>query len=152
MSEQENVVLVRRYVDEFLNSRNLDMAGEIIARDFTHNVNGFGDTHGLEPWKQMIRSIFDAMPDAHWTIQEIIAQRDKVAVLWTFAGSHTGGEYAGWPASGNKLSTPMVAIFYMADGKIASGRTIADSLDMWQQLGVIPPLDEMIEEAKNQQG
>ncbi|MFL7791794.1 MAG: ester cyclase [Anaerolineae bacterium] len=149
MSEQENLILVRRYFDEFLNKRDLDLADRIIAPDFTHNLHGFGDTNGREAWKQTIQVIVDAMPDAHWTVEEVVAQGDTVVMRWTFTGTHSGAEWAGWPATGSKISTPMVAFFYFAEGKISSGRTLADSLDMWQQFGVIPPLAEMIEQAKN---
>ena len=149
MSEQENLILVRRYFDEFLNKRDLDLADRIIAPDFTHNLHGFGDTNGREAWKQTIQAIVDAMPDAHWSIKEMVVQGDTVVMRWTFTGTHSGAEWAGWPATGAKISTPMVAFFYFAEGKISSGRTLADSLDMWQQFGVIPPLAEMIEQAKN---
>ena len=151
MSEQENLILARRYVDEFMNKRDLDLADEIIAPDFTHTLLGFGDTHGREAWKQTVQAIVDAMPDAQWTVDEMVAQGDTVVVRWTFAGTHSGSDWAGWPAAGNKISTPMVVFFYFAEGKIASGRSLADSLDMWQQFGVIPPLAEMIEQAKRKE-
>jgi steroid delta-isomerase-like uncharacterized protein len=149
MSEKENVVLIRRYFDEVLSGCNLDLADEIMAPSFAHKVHLFDDSHGLEVWKQLAHSIFDALPDAHWVVEEILAQGDRVAARWTFSGTHTGGEWAGIPATGSKLSTPYMSFFDIVDGKIAAERTVGDSLDLWQQFGVVPPLDEMIEKARS---
>jgi steroid delta-isomerase-like uncharacterized protein len=151
MSEQENMALVRRLFEEVLNRFDLDVAGEILSPDFAHRVHGFDDSRGLEVWKQLVRSIFEAFPDSHWVVEEILAQGDRVAVHWTYSASHTGGEWAGIPPTGSKLSTPYMSFFDIADGRIVEERSIGDFFDFWQQFGVIPPLDEMIEQYKSKQ-
>ena len=148
MSEHENIALVHRYF-EALNKLDLDMAEEVLASDFAHCVYGFDDSRSLEVWKQLARSIFDAMPDVHWVVEEILAEGDKVAARWTFSGSHTGAEWAGIPPTGNKLSTYYMSFFDVAGGNIVAERSIGDNLDFWQQFGVLPPLDEIIEEHKS---
>ena len=151
MSVEENKALVRRVFEEVLTKHDLDGAAAIMVADFAHHVYGFSDLHGLEKWKQLVHSIFDAFPDGRWAVEEMLAQGDRVAVRWTFRCTHTGAEWAGIPPTGREVATSYMSFFDVANGKIAKERTIGDSLDLWQQLGIIPPLEEMIEQYKSKQ-
>ena len=151
MSVEENISLVRRCFEEVLNERDVDSADEIVAHDFVRYGGRGDELHGLETWKQLIRGIFDGMPDVHWTIEEMFAQGDRVAMRWMFSGTHTGSGWPGIPPTGKKVTLPVNSVFGVAGGKIVEERSIGDYLDLWQQLGVVPPLEEILEQYKSKQ-
>ncbi len=77
------------------------------------------------------------MPDLRVVIEDMIADGDKVAVRYTLEGTHEG-ELFGVPPTGQRLSIKSIAIERVSDGKIREHWRVTDSLDMMQQLGVIP--------------
>ena len=78
-----------------------------------------------------------AFPDLHFTIEELIAEGDKVAGRYTARGTHKG-ELMGIPPTNNAISLTVSEIYRIADGKITEHWVILDALGMMQQLGVIP--------------
>ena len=149
MSVEENKALVRRWFEECLNKHDVDLADKMVASDFVRYGGRADEVHGLEAWKQLIRSVFDGMPDVHWTIEEMFAQGDRVAMRWTVSGTHAGTGWPGIPPTGNKITLSFISVVGVANGKIIEERSIGDSLDLWQQFGVIPPLEQMIEQYKS---
>ena len=85
------------------------------------------------------------MPDLRVVIEDMIADGDKVAVRYTLEGTHKG-ELFGVPPTGQHVSIKSIAIERVSDGKIREHWRVTDSLDMMQQLGVIPS-SEQSEEA-----
>ncbi|UCC88216.1 MAG: ester cyclase [Anaerolineales bacterium] len=82
------------------------------------------------------------------TIEEMIAEGDRVVVRWTSHGVHQG-ETQGLPPTGRRVNNSGVNIFRIADGKIAEVWDIWDRLWLWQQLGVLPELKEAIAQARD---
>jgi predicted ester cyclase len=82
---EENKAIVRRFIEAY-NNRNLDSVDEFIAPDYFDHANKL-DREGL---KQAFDMGFKAFPDWHETIEDIIAEGDKVWVLVTYSGTHTG--------------------------------------------------------------
>ncbi len=78
-----------------------------------------------------------AIPDLRIVVEDIIAEGDKVAVRYTLEGTHEG-ELFGVPPTGQRLSIKSIAVERVSDGKIREHWRVTDSLDMMQQLGVIP--------------
>jgi steroid delta-isomerase-like uncharacterized protein len=78
-----------------------------------------------------------AFPDRQVTIDDVIAEGDRVVVRTTLNGTHQG-KMQGIPATGNLVTQPSITIFRLANGKIAEGWYSTDNLGMMQQLGVIP--------------
>ena len=78
-----------------------------------------------------------AIPDLRVVIEDMIAEGDKVAVRYTLEGTHEG-ELFGVPPKGQRLSIKSFTVERVADGKIREHWRVTDSLDMMQQLGVIP--------------
>ena len=91
---------------------------------------------GLEVTKQVIKDEIKAFPDLHVTIEDIIAEGDKVCVRLQETATHTG-EYRGLAPTGNKLSYTVVAIWRIVEGKIVEGWIVYDQMDFLKQLGVI---------------
>jgi predicted ester cyclase len=91
MSEQ-NKTDFRRFVDEVINNGNVDAVDEFIAEDFTeHNpIPGMEDLSGREAMKQMVGIFMSSFSDLKATINELIAEDDKVVGIMTTTGTHTG--------------------------------------------------------------
>ena len=85
---------------------------------------------------QFFEKTFKAMPDFKYTIKQIVAEGDRVMAYCTTSGTHTGGEWLGKAATGNKLKFDVVDIFRVQDGKIAEHWDVADSLALFRQLGL----------------
>ena len=146
MSVEENKALVRRWF-EGVNKRDPDAVAQVLAPDHVR-YGPHPDIHGVEAWKSLFRSLFEAFPDYQVIVEDMFAQGDKVAVRFTDRVTHTGAEFQGVPPTGKKVIIWGIIIFTVTDNKIAQEWVAYDSLGAWQQLGVIPPLDELIEQAK----
>ena len=84
----------------------------------------------------MVRSAF---PDMQATIEDMIAEGDKVAVRYTGTGTHKG-ELMGIPATGKQIAVTGIEIIRIAGGKMVERWEAFDNLSFMQQLGVIPPM------------
>ena len=132
MSLEENKEVVRRFVEAY-NNQNLDLLDEILASDYFDKSNQVGP----EGLKQLIKMAFAAFPEYHETIEDIVAEGDKVWILVrTNTGSHTG-EFLGVAPTGKKLTTLAVDILRVVDGKIVEYQDVVDRLDFLNQLGII---------------
>ena len=79
--------------------------------------------------------------DLHFTIEDMIAEKDKVVACWTISGTQRG-EYLGIPATNKKVSVDGITIHHNANGKIMDSYSNWDALGMMQQLGVVPALGQ----------
>ena len=134
MSTETNKAIVRRYFDQVLNDKRHDLAEEFLADNI--ELHGSGLAPGLEVVKQWFTMFAAAFPDGHTTIEDVVAEEDRVVARTTFNGTHQG-EMQGIPATGQNVSIPSITIFRLDNGKIAEGWLINDSLGMMRQLGVI---------------
>ena len=115
MSTQENKAIVRRLFEEVLKG-NLDIADELIITDYAqHSV--FGVPPGREGFKQFFAGFAAAVPDASHTIDDMIAEEDKVVLRSTIRGTQTG-PLPGIPPTGKPFTLTTIDIFRLADGKI----------------------------------
>ncbi len=144
MSAEENKALVRRDLEEVWSQGKLDVIDEIFAADYVGHMPGSPDIHGPEEDKQYVTIYRIAFPDMQLTIEEMIAEGDKVAVRWTFTGTHKG-ELMGIPPTGVQVAMTGISIGRFAGGKFVEGWDYADALGMFQQLGAVPPLGEGVE-------
>ena len=136
MSTETNKAIVRRYFEQILNNQRHDLVEEFLAEDI--ELHGTGLAPGLEVVKQWLTMFAAAFPDGHHTIDDVVAEEDRVVARTTFNGTHQG-EMQGIPATGKRVSSnPTITIFRLDNGKIAEGWLVSDNLGMMQQLGVIP--------------
>ena len=136
MSE-ENKAIARRLFGEGINEGNLSVADELVAPDFINHNPARGATPDREGLKQYVTMLRSAFPDLHGTIEDQIAEGDKVVLRMTFRGTHRG-KLMGIPPTGKELAVIAIGIFRFAGGKIVERWAITDELGMMQQLGVIP--------------
>src|SRR5437773_12425873 len=138
MSVEENKLIVREFVEETLNKGNVDAAGDYAADSVVELVPFPGQGPGLSGLKDVLRGMRAAFPDMHWTVEEQIAEGDKVATRFEWTGTHRG-EFLGVPATGRAVRVWGVVIDRLEGGKIKDTRIIMDSLGLMTQLGVFPP-------------
>jgi steroid delta-isomerase-like uncharacterized protein len=139
MLSDTNKTVSRRFLEEVWNKRNMAVLNEIIAND--HVNTGPGTLPGLptgpEGSKQFVQVYLNAFPDVHFTIDDQIAEGDKVVTRWTASGTHKG-ELAGIPATGKSSTVTGINVERIVNGKIVESWGIFDQFGMMQQLGVIP--------------
>jgi steroid delta-isomerase-like uncharacterized protein len=137
MSEQ-NKFLVRRAVEEVWNRGNFAVAEELAASDIVVHLSTPGDElHGPEGIKQYYTMLHTAFPDIHFTIEDQIAEGDRVVTRWTAQATHKG-EYQGVPPTGKRFKLAGVDIDRIVNGKVVECWPIEDQLGLLQQLGVVP--------------
>jgi steroid delta-isomerase-like uncharacterized protein len=139
MLSETNKTVSRRLFEEVWNKGNLAVLNELIAND--HVNSGPGTLPGLptgpEGAKQFVMIYRNAFPDTHFTIDEQIAEGDKVVTRWTAHGTHQG-ELLGIPATDKSSTVTGISVDRIANGKIVESWGIFDQFGMMQQLGVIP--------------
>ncbi len=125
MSE-ENKTIVRRYIDEGLNQENLVLFDELLATDFANHSPRLG-IMGREATVQDFAQIFKAFPDRHSTIEDIIAEGDKVFVRTTAQGTHQG-KVPGIPIdpTGKQITWTVWEVFRFTGGRIVERWGIHD--------------------------
>jgi steroid delta-isomerase-like uncharacterized protein len=138
MSNEQNKELVRQLVEEVFNRGNVSQADKFLAPDFAEREElppGIPrDREGVKQLTAMFRSAF---PDFKATIDDMIAEGDKVVIRQTWSGTHMG-EFMGIPATGKRVSFGVIDIIRIADGKFVEHWGQMDSMGMMQQLGAIP--------------
>jgi predicted ester cyclase len=151
MSLEENKTLVRRYFEDA--PYDPDICDEIFAPRFLFStIQRVGVTDQAAISTPREERAYYHWLDTVWgewrmTVDEIIAEDERVMVCWTFYGTHQS-EYYGLPATGIEVTYSGVNIFRIEDGKIIEVRDISDRLWLWQQLGVLPEIKEAIARAK----
>ena len=104
MSVKGNKIVIRRLVEQVLNAGNLDRAGELVDAGFIeHNPATSNQPPGPEGFRQVNAMLRAAFPDLSLTIEEMIAERDKIAVRFIARGTHWG-EFGGVPPTGNRVA------------------------------------------------
>jgi steroid delta-isomerase-like uncharacterized protein len=126
--------LYLRLADEVLSKKNLAVVDELIASDFTEHVGGQPKRVGVEGFKAARIRRNAAFPDWTVTVDDIIAEGDKVVARATGRGTHLG-EYMGIPPTGKTVKVSWIAIYRVANGKLAEHWQHIDELGLRQQLG-----------------
>ena len=95
------------------------------------------EIRGLKNLREYNNANYDAFPDLHWTLEDIIVEGDKVAVRYTITGTHKG-KFMGIPPTNKKITMWQIGIHHIVGDKLVESWTINDSLSAMQQLGVVP--------------
>jgi steroid delta-isomerase-like uncharacterized protein len=136
MSEA-NKAIVRRFSEEVMNRGNLRVIDELFAPNVVDHSIPPGFPAGIAGVKQMAAMYRSAFPDVRSTIEDLVAEGDKVVVRWSATGTHRG-ELMGIPATGKRVTVTGIVIDRIAGGKIVEHWESFDQLSMMQQLGVVP--------------
>lgn len=129
---EENKALARRSWELL---RNLDLIDEIYSADLVwHEPDQ--DVRGIEQAKQYVATYLAAFPDAHATVEDVLADGDKAVTRWTIRGTHHG-ELAGVAPSGRAVEFRGITIHRIAGGKIVEEWEGYDNLGVMQQIGAV---------------
>jgi len=143
MSVEENKAIARRFVEAWPNP---DMLDEIVADDYVENAQ----KQDLETLKQNIAKHLIGLPDMRFVVEDIIAEGNKAVVCWKASGTHTG-EWWGIPPTDKEVEWVGMSCLRIADGKIAEQRVHWSVFWFHQQIGTIPPWEEIVKQAKSKQ-
>jgi predicted ester cyclase len=138
MSAEDTKALCRRFFEEFWIQKNLAIADELLAENFVDHTPG--SPPGLPPGpaghKQFASLYFTAFPDIRATIEDMVAEGDKVVIRWRVQGTNTGSLFGG-PATNNSATFAGITINRVASDQIAEQWVNFDALGMMQQLGLL---------------
>ena len=138
MSIEENKALLRRLFEEVWNQGNLGTVDELLATDYVLN-DPAQMVRGPEGFKAYVSAFRAAFPDMKATIEDQIAEDDRVAMRFTVHATHKG-EFQGIPPTGKQVILSGIDIQRIVGGKIVENWVNLDALGLLQQLGVLPPM------------
>lgn len=137
MSEQ-NKMIEGRLIEEVWNRGNFAVVDELIAGDYLgHSSTPGGETHGRAGYKRYYAGLREAFPDLQVTVEDQIAEGDKVVTRWTARGTHQG-EFQGIPPTDRQGTITGITIDRIANGKVVECWANADDLGMMRLLGIVP--------------
>ena len=144
--QEENKGLVRRFFETCINVGQIDAADELLAPHFCYHHSIYsatgGDINSLEEWKQKgpFVTLLAAFPDLHDTLEDVIAEGDRVVVRLTMRATHQA-PFWGIAPTGKKIKTTSISIYCIKGKKIVEGWSEGDVLSIFYQLGAKPPVD-----------
>jgi len=141
MSTEDNKRVVRM-VEEAWDGQKVGELDQHFSQKFDNSATAVpGMPAGLEGAKMAHQASMQAMPDRKVTIEDLVAEGDRVVVRTRVRGTNTGGfSWLGIPANGNKVDIESISIYRLADGKIVEHRALNDVMSLMMQLGAIPPM------------
>ena len=135
MSEQNKAIAQRSW--ELASQHNPDALEEVYAADLVwHEPDQ--EVHGLEEAKQFYSTYLSAFPDLSFTVEDVLADGEKVVTRWTGRGTHQGEIEEFGPPTGNQIEIKGITIHRLEDGKIVEEWERYDILGLLQQLGLVP--------------
>jgi steroid delta-isomerase-like uncharacterized protein len=133
-----NSAIARRFFDEVFSKGELDLVDELFATDYVGHPSGKEEPNrGPEGVKEYVGGLREAVSDLTMTIEDQIAEGDKVATRWTARGTHDG-ELMGIPPTGRTTAVTGITIQRLQDDRVVEAWTNWDVMGMLQQLGVAP--------------
>jgi steroid delta-isomerase-like uncharacterized protein len=133
----DNATIVRRFVDEVITQGNIEAAAQYVWEDVVEQVPLPGQGPGLDGLKDILRAMRVGFPDIVFSIQEQVAEHDKVASRFDWTGTHRG-VFLGIPATGRTVRVWGMVIDRLQDGRIKDTRILMDTFGLLSQLGVLP--------------
>ena len=136
MTTDDNKALVQRFFDEVINQRNLAILDQFVPPG--------GVNHTVPPGMPQETNHFlghylNAFPDITATVEDLVADGDKVVARVSYRGTHRGA-FRGIAPTGKQITVIGINIFRIANGKLVEHWGLTDRLAALQQVGVAPPL------------
>ena len=136
MSAEENKTLVRRYIEEVWDKKNVAALDEFLASTYQRYTSPNTTPLNREGQKQRLAGIRTAFPDITLTLEEIFAEGDRVAFRSTIRGTHQN-IFQGIPPTGRQVTVSLLDIVRVEDSKIIEHWGGPDFLDWLKQLGAV---------------
>lgn len=139
MSTETNKTLVRRLYDEVLNSRRPEVIDDLALADYTEHDPLPGQRDGLVGLKDRTAMLIEGLAPT-FTVDDVIAEGDRVVVRWTNVGTHSG-PFLGIPPTGRSFTMAGIDIYRIENHRMAEHWHVVDQLTLLQQLGLVPSPD-----------
>jgi steroid delta-isomerase-like uncharacterized protein len=152
MTAEENRALIRRWI-ESINQGNLAVTDEVFAancvRRIIYHANVSKVGRGPEGIKRRVAEWRAAFPDWHFTVEEMLAEGDRVMTRCTVRGTHRG-ELFGLPPTGRQVAYTEMILSRVAEGRIVENSVLIDRLGLLQELGLLPDTAELLQRAREE--
>lgn len=137
MTLDEVKAVAHSYFDELTNKQDVDFADQLFTPEiafYDPAIVPDGQAHGIPEVKQFFSVFFKVFPDVHFTIDDFLAEGDKVAIRFTWTGTHRA-EFLGVELKERMVAVPGIDIFHIEEGRIAEVRVAFDRGNLLEQLG-----------------
>lgn len=140
MSTEQNKATMRAIPEQIFNLGNIDAADRLFAANYIEHVPVIpGLPPGVAGLKVYVTAVRSAFPDLRLTVEDLVAEGDRVVMRASVTGTHKG-ELMGIPPTGKQATWTEIHICRFADGKVVEHWANSDQLGMLQQLGAIPAM------------
>jgi len=139
MDAEANKAQKRRYIEAF-NAQDLDMIDELFDPHYVLHVPGSPDLEGPEALKQMVAESLATLSEPVLTVDDMVAERNKVATRWTMTAIHSG-DFMGVPPTDQRITMQGLVIDRFVGGKVVEGWDFFDMYGVMKQMGAIPSTD-----------
>ena len=136
MTEEENKILLNHFWERVFNQRELDLIDKLFTSDWVYHGAAGQELNGPEELKEFLTIFFNAFPDIHVTVEDMIIEGDKVVTRAIAQGTHKAN-LMGIAPTEKQINCSVICISRVQDGKITEDWEIIDLFGMLQQLGVI---------------
>lgn len=141
---ERNEKVVREIYEECLNRGRAELLPELVADEYV----GIDGERGPSGFGATLTDLQNAFPDIHYTIEDVIAEDDRVVVRWTWEETHRGS-FRGLPPSNARVTDTANVIYEFEKGKIVRAWIQSDRLGFFQQIGVAPPLTQSVADSRS---
>ncbi len=136
-ARQDNKKLLLQFIEEVWNEGNAEASDKYIASKYTihHDPGDPWDKKvlDLQGYKERVRLSRAPFPDQRFSIQDILANGDRVVMTWYWIATHQG-DIPGFPATGNQIRMSGVTVYYIEGGRFTGHWQITDRLGVYMQL------------------
>jgi len=120
-----NKALVRRFYEEVFGAWNLALVDQLVSPQFRSHDWPEGGATGPQAFRDYYAAIRAAVPDAHYEVDDLIAERDRVVVRWRMLGTHRG-DFRGIAATGRAIQLDGIAIYRLEGGQLRERWVVSD--------------------------
>ncbi len=136
MTTDANKALVRRFYDDVLNNRNTDAVSDLATQDYDEHEPQPGQRAGRDGLKDRVTMLTEGLAPT-FTVEDMVAEGDRVVVRWTQDGTHTGA-FLGIPPTDKSFHIAGIDIYRLENGRMAEHWHVVDQFALLVQLGLIP--------------
>ncbi|WP_152421996.1 ester cyclase [Natrialba chahannaoensis] len=139
-----NKTLVRRDPEEIWSAGNLDTISEVFAEEFVlHDPAAPDEPRDRDDYRAYVETYREVFPDVTYEVDSLVAESEFVSLRYTAHGTHKG-EFFGIKPTGTEVSVTGMELYRVENGAMVELWTSYDVLGLFQQLGVVPPVDELV--------
>jgi steroid delta-isomerase-like uncharacterized protein len=136
---ERNKQIIQDLAEDVIHRGHLERTADFFAPDYVpHDPSNPARRGGVEGAREFIAMLHTGMSEIRYTVEDLIAEGDRVVYRWTLQGIHTG-VLMGVPPSGRTIRITGMDMFRLVSGKIVESWVSTDALGMLQQIGVLPP-------------